>query len=178
VFRVILDANVVILLHELEIWEKVCSQCQIYLSEAVVAELKYYEAGGQQKPIDHEALRAAVTVCSVTVGELKEFFDQFDPTYQQRLDPGELESLVYLFKQTDASEDLIICSADAIVFRILGCINKSDRGISLEELLQGIGLTKKLPEQYCRGFRIKWTKIGQEDALQDRGKRSPPGSGP
>lgn len=83
----------------------------------------------------------------------------------------ELESLVYLFSQRTAPGHVLICSADSIVWQILGCLNKPDHGISLEELLKQLGLTKHLERQYTEDFRVHWTKRGSQDWIQGRGKK-------
>lgn len=43
----LLDANVVIELHSLELWEHVVERCEILLTETVVEEARYYDAGEQ-----------------------------------------------------------------------------------------------------------------------------------
>jgi hypothetical protein len=48
------------------------------------------------------------------------------------------------------------CSGDAIVYRTLGNLNTSEQGIALEEVLQQIGLSRKIDEfQYTKTFRSR-----------------------
>ena len=168
---VILDANVVIKLHELQLWHRVRAKCQVHLAETVVQEVDYYEINAQQIWIDKQALRSECAPFSVTPEQVRCFLSQFDRSYQDRLDLGELESLVYLFSQRTAPGHLLICSADSIVWQILGCLNKPDHGISLEELLKQLGLTKHLERQYTEDFRVHWSKRGSQDWIQGRGKK-------
>ncbi|MHC4476593.1 MAG: hypothetical protein ACYTEL_13165 [Planctomycetota bacterium] len=67
------------------------------------------------------------------------------------------------------SEDgWLICAADKAVFRVLGFLGKADRGISLEEVLQKIGLSQpNLEWEYTKKFREKYTNLGQVDAVQE-----------
>jgi hypothetical protein len=59
----------------------------------------------------------------------------------------------------------IICSADKIVFRVLGNLKRSNQGISFEEVLQGIGVSKALPRQFSKVFREMWSSTGLAESL-------------
>lgn len=75
----------------------------------------------------------AIEVVEVALPALKTFLSQFDASYAEKLDPGEAESLAYLLA---ANADTHICSADGIVFRVLGNLDRGQQGLSLEEVLQ------------------------------------------
>jgi len=53
------------------------------------------------------------------------FCSKFDPTYMESLDPGEAESLAHLGA---SKETCMICSADKIVYRVLGNLDRSESG--------------------------------------------------
>lgn len=172
---VILDANVVIKLHELGIWNQVCQKCDVYLAETVLkSEVQYYcDAQGNQHTIDPDLLAQQVhKVFHVTPTDLQRFLSSFTPLYRGELDPGELESLCWLLGAKNVSPGLLICSADGIVFRVLGCCNRPQNGISLEELLKSLGLQKKLERQYTEPFRKHWTRMGSQDGIQGRSRKS------
>jgi hypothetical protein len=169
----ILDAGVVIRLHELGIWEQLRDQCDVHLSKIVAAKEVLFEPddeGGYGDDIDltPDINSGKVQIFDVTVTELKAFRDQFDPLYLGDLDDGEAESLANMLKQSD---DYLISSGDAIVFRVLGNIGRGDQGLSLEEILQKIGLGRKLDWPYSKAFREKYTKDGETDMIQGRGKK-------
>ncbi len=103
-----------------------------------------------------------ITVFDVNPSELDAFRSQFDPTFFEKFDAGETESLAYL---VNSKESYQICSADAIVFRVLGNIDHSEQGISLEEILQKIGLTCELDWPFSKAFRKRWTQDGFQDHL-------------
>ncbi|HOQ06105.1 MAG TPA: hypothetical protein PKY88_12940, partial [Anaerohalosphaeraceae bacterium] len=91
------------------------------------------------------------------------FSKQYGPAYLDRLDPGEAESLAFLFQSKD---DWLFTSGDAIVFQILGAAGRCDQGISLEEILQALGLTcKDLKKQYRKDFRLRETQRGKIDGI-------------
>lgn len=165
----LLDANVVIKLFELGLWNVVVEKCEILLSRVVAeTEVEFYEKNGLREEIDLSPYinQDLITIVEVNINEVWNLRNLFDPTYFDRLDPGETESLAYLLGIQDPC---LISSADSIVFKVLGCLYRSDQGISLEEILQKIGYGKKLPYQYTKAFREKWTKQGQQDGITDIG---------
>jgi hypothetical protein len=165
----ILDANEVIYLHETGLWQAVLSRCEVFLSRTVAeVEAKFYRGTEADEIIDvsEDIAAGRVKVFEQTPTELKQFFDRFDPMYLPSLDPGEAESLAYLVQSKDAC---LISSGDAIVFRVLGLLNRSDQGISLEEVLQKIGQGRVVSKQYTKQFRDRYTKEGEQDSIRGRG---------
>ena len=105
----------------------------------------------------------------VPSSQLSGFLDKFDPTYLDRLDAGESDSLAFFLNQLDNGENWYISSSDAIVYTVLGRLHLSERGISLEEILYQIGRGRGLKKQYSKEFRIKATKKGEQDGIMDIG---------
>ncbi len=168
----LLDANVVIQLFELRLWQQIVERCEILLAETVVNEAQYCGAGEEQKLIDltKDITERCITVVQVEVSAIDAFGGQFDPSYLEQIDPGEAESLAFLLSSSDP---YLLCSSDAIVFRILGRLNRGEQGISLEEILEQTGLRKTLPKQYLCTFREHWTRIGQQDMIRGTGLERP-----
>lgn len=72
------------------------------------------------------------------------------------VDSGESEALAYLCNSAD---QVLILSGDAFVYRVLGRLNRSDQGISLEETLKMVGLQRgELPYSCTKTFRDSYTK--------------------
>jgi hypothetical protein len=168
----LLDANVVIELFEHGIWDGVVTRCDIYIARSVAREASFYEKDGQRHVIDLQVDADAqrIRVFDLTTADLEVFRDTFDPSYMERLDPGETESLLYLLR---APGEHRLCSADSIVFKVLGNLDRAEQGISLEEVLQHVGLGRKLPRQFTKAFRDQYTAEGFKDGLWGRGKRRP-----
>lgn len=167
----ILDAGVVIRLHELGIWSQVLNQCEIYLSRIVAEkEVRYQQGDEYDEDIDlsPDINGGKVQVFDVTVSELRDFRNSFDSLYLGDLDDGEAESLAYMMMQAGG---FLISSGDAIVYRVLGNMNLASQGISLEEMLQKIGMGRVLEWPYSKAFREKYTKDGEIDMIQGRGYR-------
>ena len=49
----------------------------------------------------------------------------------------------------------MICSSDAIVFRVLAQLDLAEQGISLEEILQRIGFGRDVALQFRKAFRLE-----------------------
>lgn len=166
---ILLDANVVIHLFELDLFRQLATRCQIVLAQTVVDEAHFFERDGERFAIDWGELikEGVVEVRSATASEVQTYCDRFDPTYYEKLDPGEAEALTLLERDVEAR----ICSADKIVWRVLGNTNQRERGVSLEEVLQQIGLTKKLPDRFSKSFREKWCQAGSQEHFMGRGDK-------
>jgi hypothetical protein len=168
----ILDAGVVIKLFELGIWNQLLCQCDVHLSKIVAEQEADFHSPTDVKPHgepinlkqDIENDRCTVFECGLS--QIQSFRSGFDTNYASDLDPGEAESLTWLFSQT---EDFLICSGDAIVYRVLSVKGRCEQGISLQEILDKIGLTKSLPWQYTKEFREQKSSQGSKDLIQGRG---------
>jgi hypothetical protein len=108
-------------------------------------------------------------VFETTIPEIRQFSARFDPLYIEKLDPGEAAALAYLF---DQNLDWMICSSDAIVYRILGNFKRGSQGISLEEVLNTIGLGRDLKHLFTKKFREEWTRRGFAEGLGGLGSRA------
>lgn len=165
-FRLLLlDANVVIEISRHCLWDRVVLQCEVHLSRTVVSEAQFYlNANGERCEIDltHHIEAGSITVFDVVSSDVAALRGRFDPTYFEKLDPGETESLGYLLKQ---SGECHICSSDKIVYRVLGNLKCSEHGVSLEEILNQIGLGRRLARQFTKNYRDEWTQKGFQDGL-------------
>ena len=168
----LLDANVVIELFRQDIWERVIEQCDVYLSRTVAEqEALFYEPEDAEKQyfdVLPYAEAGRITVFDVTPSQVSKFRDRFDPSYAAKLDAGETESLIYLLGATD---DALICSADGIVYRVLANMLQSDRGVSLEEVLDRLGLSRSFDYRFTAAFREKWKGRGFDEHMRGIGRK-------
>lgn len=163
---ILCDTCVIIEAFRLGIWDALINGYTIIVSQTVVEETMWYLSdSGSRISINLKSYisNGKIQVIDPTSGDLGSFLSRhkFKPDYLERMDPGELSLLCFL----DKTQDDIICSGDEIVFRVLGKLRCSDKGISLEELLQNIGLTKKIRIQFTKKFRINCSSKGFEDSL-------------
>lgn len=169
----ILDAGVVIKLHEWDLWQQVIAKCDVHLSSIVACrESKYCrmeaDEWGQDIDLGQAIADKQVTIFATSPSEILAFKNRFDANYFCDLDDGEAESLAYLVSQRTL--DFKISSGDAIVYKTLGNLNIAEQGISLEEVLQQIGMSRKInPFQYTKAFRDRMSAVGATDRVQGRG---------
>jgi hypothetical protein len=168
----LLDANVVLQLFKLGRWREFIDRCDVWLAATVVQEAEFYtDDTGNSYPINLklDITDNRVTQFAVAPSELSAFRDSFDPSYLEKLDDGETESLAFL---VNSAEQYLICSADRIVYRVLGNLKRSEQGISLEEILKDIGLGVPLPRQFTKAYRKQCTGMGFEEGLGGTGRQS------
>lgn len=165
----LLDACIVIGLHELGVWDTLISQCDITLTRTVADDevvLWEDESGGRQY-IDRQKFQddikaGRINCIDVPLSMIEAFKEKFDLSYLDRLDAGEAESLAFLCA---SKEEWLISSADIIVFKVLGRLGLVERGVSLEEILDKVGLSRRVDWKYSKAFRVKYTKQGQQDSI-------------
>lgn len=80
----ILDAGVVIRLHEFGIWKQVLDKCDVHLSRIVAEKEVLFEPGdeggyGDDIDLSADISSEKVHVFDVSASELRSFRDQFDP---------------------------------------------------------------------------------------------------
>ena len=62
-----------------------------------------------------------------------------------------------------------------VTYRVLGRLHKGEQGISLEEVLQQVGLGRPLSKRACsKTYREHWTHMGAQDAIQGLGSTTDP----
>lgn len=167
----LLDANVIIVLFKWGIWDRLVAACDLHVAETVIGEAHFFEddAGDRQDfDISGYVTKGLIETFSVAPADVKSFVDSFDSSYIEKLDAGEAESLAYLMKVHDEHQ---ICSADAIVYRVLGNLDRGHQGASLEEVLAKVGLARPVPRQFGKAFRETYTGQGVSERLQGRGQR-------
>ncbi len=161
-YQIILcDSCVVIELFRLNLWEQIISSFEITVSSTIVNEVTFYRDNQQNKhPINLRKyiISKKINKISVPLSMMQIFYQKFDPSFQDRLDPGELELLAHLFN--NKNDNLKICSADSIVFKILGKECMSEHSISLEEILPKNFPKKQIHTQFTKKFKEKYLQDG------------------
>jgi len=175
----LLDAGPIIKLFELNLWERFIEMCDVAISRIVVDQAKYASQEFEDVRVDLEPYEKQIRIFDSDLSEVKTFYDKFNLRYKSDIHPGEKETLAFL---CNSSENWRMCSADHVVFKILGLLGKAEQGISLEEILKDVGLPcpvnweKITPMdrehwRYSKKFREKWTHKGQVDFIQEQGLR-------
>ena len=164
----LLDAGPIIKLFELGIWEAFIEKCDVTISKIVAEQAKWASQELQDICIDLEPYEKQdlIKTIDLELSDVKGFYDKFDKLYKAIIHPGEKETLAFL---CNSPKGWLVCSADGAVFRVLGILGKAEQGISLEDVLNNIGLSKKLEWRYTEKFREKYTRMGQIDSVQGQG---------
>jgi hypothetical protein len=175
---VLLDANVVIGLFELKLWDALVARHEVLIAETCVGESLWYEDGEHRIDIDLAPYIAdnRITTVSADLSAVQAFSKRFEPNYLEKLDPGELESLTHLLATENPAPPTApcqICSGDRIVYRVLGNLGKSELGISLEELMCGMGRTMKMSWRFTKAFREDATDQGFKERMRGLGVKGP-----
>ncbi len=171
----LLDADVVIKAFEQGIWDGLVQACGIHLSRIVAEEAHFWDDGNGDRhyfDLQQYAERGQITIVDVIPSALGLLCAHFDATYLERMHPGETELLAYL---VNSQEEYLVCSADKIVYQVLGRLGKAEQGISLAEVLKQIGLGRSLPRQFSKAYREEWTRKGGVDRIEDAGWQGSPG---
>jgi len=153
----LLDADVIIKLLELDVFDRLADKHELHVAATVVDEVKYYRRDGQKVQVDFRSAYVAsgrVVEATATVAQMQEVIDRLPLLKQQVIHAGELESLAVLVQR----EDLTLCTFDAAAIRTLPFLDASDRAVSAERLLQSSGLKlspghrldARLTEEYFR----------------------------
>ena len=166
------DACIIIGAHELGVWDSLIQQCTVTITSTVNQEADFwYDAHGERHEVNlNKDISAKKINCvNVPLSQVSDFCKKFGPTYLDRMDPGEAESLAYL---SFSREHWLIASADSHVFKVLGSLGLGERGISLEEILQKIGLGRDVDWKYSMEFQKKYTMKGEQDGITGLGLKS------
>ncbi|ACL04773.1 hypothetical protein Dalk_3083 [Desulfatibacillum aliphaticivorans] len=158
----ILDADVIIDLLSLGVFDNLLKHCQLHLSTTVIEEVRFYKTGRAKIQInfrtDYVNTRKVIEE-SATVDDLKEITELLPMAIKRGIGPGELESLAVLNK----NRNLVFCSMDGLAIKSLPFLDLSQNGISVEKLLQKSGIsTKILKEPHMEQYFQTKLKDGQE----------------
>ena len=137
--RLLLDANIIIFAHELRIWSQLTENCTITITRIIAEREAQFWPDQQGKAhkirLNEYVQKGKINRVNVPPAQFDAFRQIFGPTYLDRMDTGEAELLAFLYH---SQKKWLICSADGIVFKTLGCLGLAEQGISLEEILQQI----------------------------------------
>ncbi len=168
----LLDAGPIIKLFELGFWEEFVERCDVVIARTVVEEavrtgqrdcLSYIDF-----PFEQADEQGRIKIVDMPRSAIQSFLQDSTIGVKYAVDPGEAETLAFL---SNSSENFTLCTADGPVFSVLGFLDRAESGISLEELLQKLGLStsRKLEWRFSKKFREKYTRIGRLDSIQDTG---------
>ncbi len=161
----LLDAGPIIELHRLNIWERFLEHCDVSVAQIIIDEEAQFAGEGLDKEyfdLTDDITQGRIQVIDQDLSIVAEFQKTIPITLAQ-IDPGELETLAFLVNQDRSWK---VCSGDNAMYRVLGYLGRGEQGISLEEILQNIGLGHNLTKEYTKTFRINCTNAGKAEGIQ------------
>ncbi|MBU1044507.1 MAG: hypothetical protein KJ915_08965 [Candidatus Omnitrophica bacterium] len=140
----LLDADVIIHLHECDLWKGVVSQYSVYVGAIVIEEVQYFwDNGGNKICIN---LRDAVEKNKIievasTAEEMAALSKRLKDVEYSELDPGELECATIIAEEKIA--DLRFCVKDGMAIKALTYLGFREQILSIETMLKQKGLISK-----------------------------------
>lgn len=163
----LLDADAIIDLLSFGLFDTLIERHEVYAASTVIDEVKSYRQGNEKIRINFREIyveSGRIKEREAVSSELDEVLSKFPAIWKQTLHAGEIESLAILIKE----ESLILCSCDAATIRALPFLDASERGISVEKLIQLSGLTKAaLDIKHTEVYFQNNLNIGKERWIQD-----------
>jgi len=161
----LLDADVIIDLLGLNIFDKLVKIHEVHVASTVVGEVRFYRRDGEKVSIDFHKVYVGtgrVKEALASAEELREVVKVLPEIKREGLHPGELESIAILLRE----EGLTFCSCDAATIRALPLFDLAERGVSTEALLRKSGLLKPgLLERHTEEYFRNNLRIGQEERI-------------
>ena len=161
----LLDADVIIDLLSIGVFDKLVACHEIYAASTVINEVRFFKRGGEKYSVDLRRQyvdRDLLKEHTASSDEIRAILSKLPVLTRESIDPGELESMAIL----DREESLIFCSCDAFAIRALPFLDLSGRGISVETLLKSSGLQRSdLKERHTDQYFKNNLGIGQKDKI-------------
>jgi hypothetical protein len=152
----LLDADVIIDLHTLDLFGKISNAYDISLTPEVFEEARYYKKDGAKFDINFKD----VTIINNVDLESLKIVQREAKEARLVIDPGEAASIAYLI-QTE--EEITFCSCDQAAIKLLSYMELESKSISLEKTLRSSGYHGKnlYPRHFEKTFKaaVKEGKI-------------------
>lgn len=162
----LLDADVIIDLLSLDVFDKLTNLHEINASSTVINEVKFFRKQGIRTPISFRADYAdtgRINEVSADAAEIAQILAKLPPNRRDVIHAGELESLAVLARNSN----LVFCSCDAATIRVLPFLDLSERGISVENLLKASGLSRSpLKDNHTEAYFKNNLAIGKREKIE------------
>jgi hypothetical protein len=166
------DADVVIETYKLGVWEQLIAEIPVLVPATIAySEALFYKGRKRSvsKEIDLPALveQGKIRQVEASAQEVEAVLKRFDCISRESLHPGEVEALAVFYARK--APECAFCSGDKTAIRCLAMLGLSDCAISLEGVLDSIGLRKNLRVQFTKEYLRAQIKIGQQQRITGLG---------
>ena len=157
----LLDADVIIDLHTLGLFEKIKKAYDICLTRNVFEEARYYRKDGLE--IDIDIKDVTIIIENIDLESLRKVHREAKEA-RLGIDPGESTSIAYL---TQTEEEITFCTCDQAAIKLISYMELERKSISLEKALQKAGYNeKKLYPRHLEKIFKAYVKEGKALRIQ------------
>lgn len=171
----LLDANVIIKLHELKIWDKFISVNKVHLPSSIIRDRRGINEPGEAhcafpkkgERVDYDlrsdVARGKIIEVYCDPFEIKRVQDKLDSLNGPNIQIGELEAIAYLVKEE--KPDIKFCTADIPAIKSLWFLKIEKHVISLETALKKCGLYRELKDQFSEKRFKSWMREAEIERI-------------
>jgi len=156
----LLDADVIIDLHVLGIFEKLAKAYEIFVTIEVLREARYYKKAGKKYPIHIEG--KITVIKNVQLDSLNKVMAEAREA-RLAIDQGEATSIAYLLQP---EEDLRLCTFDKAAIKLISYMGLGEKSVSLEKALKSAGHHRKLYPRHLENEFKNCIKDGKALRIQ------------
>ena len=166
----LLDADVTIYLHEIDLWKAFAKRFNVFFSGTVAnKEVVFYpDSKGNRIPINLKSEKITILEMDA-VKAYNGVYSVIDKSTGPGLEMGEIESLALLTEKENSH--LSFCSGDKGAIKAACLLGIKDRIISLEEALIKGGMKRNIKRHFTKKHMKEWKKKGEIDFIQGVGLR-------
>ena len=134
----LLDANIIIDLQTLGLFDRLCKSYAVYVTPEVLKEADRYPSGGKYHKI---FIKTKVKIIQdVAIGSIDTVLDEAREAWLS-VDEGETTSIASIYQQE--KEDMFFCTCDKAAIKLVSYMDLDKQSISLEKALQDVGYHKR-----------------------------------
>jgi len=152
----LLDADVLIDLHALDLFEKVCRNYEVCITKSVFSEARYYKKVGRRYAI--KLPNEIEIIEDINIEALIEV-ERLAKSAMLQIDPGEAASIAYLM---EAAKNIKFCTCDKAAITLISYMDLDTKCISLELALNDVGIRQKLLPRHLESNFKKCVNQGKE----------------
>ena len=162
----LLDADIVISAHELEVWENLTKIAEVHLPSIVIRKCEpyyYIDKNGNKKYIEDLRIlvqKGVVFEESASVSQLLEIEKLLDIATETGLSKADKEALAIMIS---TKKNFIFCTGDKKIIRKLVSLDLKEKSVSMETLLKSCGLERAVPDKRSEKYFKRWLEIGAVD---------------
>ena len=156
----LLDADVVIDLHSLDLFDKLAKAYDIKVTQEVLKEAKWYPRRGKKIPI--KIKNKVSIVKNIRINFIHEVYSEAREA-RLAIDNGEATSIAFMIQE---EEDIKFCACDGAAITLLSFMGLEQKAVSLEKVLRESGHHRKLYPRHLDSKFKDYVKQGKVLSVQ------------